>query len=204
MVIRILTAMLCFLSVSMASETIAISPIEAKGLLEHEIAALTDVLRSELSKIDEYDVLERGQMADILKEQGFQESGACSDASCVIEIGQLLAVKYMVMGRIGKVGETYTLSIRLVDIGTGKIVKDIVEKQKGEIDDLLGEAIPLAVQKLAFNNDEVVPKTKRKKAPLIAGVTGAVVAAGAVAAIIIVSGKDDTPANETVEVGLEW
>lgn len=204
MIIRTLAALFCLLSISLATEPIAISPIEAKGLLEHEIAALTDVLRSELSNIGEYNVLERGQMADILKEQGFQESGACSDASCAIEIGQLLAVKYMILGRIGKVGETYTLNIRLVDVGTGKIVKDIIEKQKGKIDNLLEESIPLAVKRLSSSNEEEITEEKRKKGPIIAGLAGGVVAAGAVAAIIIVSSKDDTPENKTVEVGLEW
>lgn len=59
-------------------------------------------------------------MQDILKEQGFQQSGCVSDA-CIVEVGQLLGVRYMVAGSIGKLGRTYTMSIRLIDVQTGEI-----------------------------------------------------------------------------------
>lgn len=205
MIIRIVMVVVCLLSATFAAEPIALSPMEANGLQGHEIAALTDVLRSELSKTGEYDVMERNQVDEILKEQGFQASGACSDASCAIEMGQLLAVNYMVLSRIGKVGATYTLSIRLVDVETSKIVKDIVETAKGKIDVMVEETIPMAVKRLVSSKPANKEKEGRKKGPIIAGVAGGIAAVGAVTAIVILtSAEEDVPANETVEVGIEW
>jgi curli biogenesis system outer membrane secretion channel CsgG len=68
------------------------------GVTENEALSLTDALRSELGKSGKYQVMERSQMDDILKEQGFQQSGACDEASCAIEIGKILAVNFIGVG----------------------------------------------------------------------------------------------------------
>ena len=40
-------------------------------------------------------VIERTEMDNILREQGFQKSGACDDENCLVEVGQLLGVNRM-------------------------------------------------------------------------------------------------------------
>ena len=42
-------------------------------------------------------------MEDILKEQGFQQTGCTSD-ECVVEVGKIIGVQQMVGGSISKVG----------------------------------------------------------------------------------------------------
>ena len=61
----------------------------------------------------------------------------CNSAECAVQIGQLLGVQAMIAGDIGKVGQTYTLDLRMVDVSTGKIIKTHNEDYKGEIDGLL-------------------------------------------------------------------
>lgn len=192
--------LLFFQSVSFATKSIAISDIIALGFNESEIAALTDVLRSELSKTGKFEVMERSQVETILKEQGFQQSGACNTTDCAIEIGQLLAVNFMIISRIGKIGDTYTLSIKLVNIETGKIEKDIIEKQKGNLNDLLDESIPLATQKLSGTKNQ---KTSKRKGGIIVGVTLTLTTAITIPVILYLSqNNNDNP--ETAEVNIEW
>lgn len=183
------------LSVS-AADLVAVNNLKATGVTENEALSLTDALRSELGKSGKYQVMERSQMNDILKEQGFQQSGACDEASCAIEIGKMLAVNYMVMGNIGMVGKTYTLSVRFVEVGTGKILKDYTEYHKGSTDDLLTSVIPMLAQKIAGTYQ---PK-KNHAALWVAG--GVVVAAVIAVPAILLSRKPtgSTPASSDVTV----
>ena len=54
-------------------------------------------------------------MGEVLKEQGFQQS-CCTSNECVVEVGQLLGVQQMISGSIGKVGDIFTVSVRIIDI----------------------------------------------------------------------------------------
>lgn len=161
-----LTIILFLFGLSYGQITIAVTQLSSKGLDEQEAHSLTDALRSELGKNDEFHVIERTSMEEILKEQGFQQSGACSEASCAITIGQLLAVKYMVLGNVGKVGKTYTMNVRIVDVGTGSILRDITEYHRGEVDGLLTELLPvivknLSLKKTAANENEAKRNTRK-------------------------------------------
>lgn len=177
------------------SEPIAVNELNHSGISRNEAIALSDALRTEIGKTDKYEVMERAQMESVLIEQGFQQSGAC-DASCAIEIGQLLAVKYIVLGNIGKVGKTYTLNIRLVDVRTGKIIKDITENYKGSLDNLLTKTVPLAAKKLTGTY-------KSNKGLLIGSISAVIVAGVAIPAAILFL-KDDEPEISTTGVKIIW
>ena len=75
--------------------TIAVLDFEGKGIPKSETSILTDRLRNEVFKTGVFVVLERGQMDDVLKEQGFQQTG-CISSECAIAVGRLLGVQQMV------------------------------------------------------------------------------------------------------------
>ena len=56
-------------------------------------------------------------MKDLLEEQRFQITG-CVEQACAVEIGRLLGARKMVIGSVGKVGDTFTVSLRMVDVET--------------------------------------------------------------------------------------
>jgi TolB-like protein len=118
---------------------IAVSDLAGQGVDASSAAVITDRLRSELFNTGTVSVLERSQMQDILKEQGFQQAGCTSD-QCAVETGQMLGVKYMVVGSIGLVGHTYTIACRLIDVSTGKMVATANVDCKCEIDDILSRS----------------------------------------------------------------
>jgi len=60
------------MSFGITQTTIAVIDFEARNISIGEVATLTDRFRDELTKTNQYTVIERGKMDDVLKEQGFQ------------------------------------------------------------------------------------------------------------------------------------
>jgi len=127
--------------------TIAVLQFDARGISANEVATLTDRFRDELIKSDGYIVIARGDMEEILSEQGFQQSGCVSD-ECVVEVGQLIGVQQMVGGSIGKVGNVFTLSVRIIDVESGTILNVTNYDHFGDIGGLLTVGMRNAVQQL--------------------------------------------------------
>ncbi|MBI5117118.1 SUMF1/EgtB/PvdO family nonheme iron enzyme [Candidatus Poribacteria bacterium] len=98
--------------------------------------ALSDVLRSELFLTGKFAVIERSDMDRTLQQRRFQQA-ECVSTECVVEAGRILGVEKMVSGTIGKVGVTYTINLRLIDVGTGNVERMAKETCRCEIDDLI-------------------------------------------------------------------
>ena len=130
----------CFSTLAFAQprESFAVLDLEGRGISTIEAQTLTDRMRSELVKTGAVTVVERGQMQQILGEQDFQLTGCTSD-ECAVEIGQMLGVTKMVAGSIGKIGSTYTVDLRNIDVATGAILTTMTRNYRGEIDGLLTE-----------------------------------------------------------------
>jgi TolB-like protein len=92
-----------------------------KNVPEEYQITLSNRLRQELINTGRFTVIERGRMQDILAEQGLQLSGCTSD-ECVIEAGRLLGVEQMVAGSVGRVGNTYSVILRRIDVESGQIL----------------------------------------------------------------------------------
>ncbi len=125
------------------AQSLAILDLEARGISTIEAVSLTDRLRSELVKTGGVTVVERGQMEQVLTEQDFQLAG-CTSNECAVEIGQLLGVTSMVAGSIGRVGSTYSIDIRTIDVQTSTITQSITRDYQGRIDGLLAEMVHVA------------------------------------------------------------
>lgn len=101
-----------------------------------ELITLSNRFRSILVKTNAFTVLERGKMSDILKEQNFVMSDNCNSSECAIQVGQLLGVEIMVAGDIGKLGNTYSVDLRIIDVSTGQILLSETRDHEGKIDGL--------------------------------------------------------------------
>jgi TolB-like protein len=195
--------------------TIAVTTLEGRGLAEGEAQTLTDALRNYLINTGSFRVMERGKMDIILKEQGFQASGACTDEACLVEMGQLLGVEFMITGSVGKVGGTYSVNIRMININTGEITRTTNKFYRGEIDGLLTKVIPLIAKEFAGTKKEpavakkqpapkqkpvakkeVKPAEKKGSNALVWIVVGGLVVGGGVVAYLLLtkdSGEEEEP-----------
>jgi len=130
-------------------ETLAILDFNVvSGISPKESVTLTNIFRSEMFKTGRFDVLERNDMESILKEQAFTLTGACNSAECAVEIGQLLSAEKMVIGDFGKVGETFSITIRLVNVSTAKMEMVLDERFKGDPETFL-EIVKKMAQQLS-------------------------------------------------------
>ena len=148
--------------------TASVLDIEDPLLHRNEVIALTERLIFLIEQTDQFVLLDRTATTKILQEQGFQQSG-CTSGECAVEVGQLLGVQKMISGKIGAVGKYYTISLRIVDVTTGKIEKSASHDLMGNVEDVLLTGLRDAVKMLTSNETvtEVVAKDpKVSKSPL--------------------------------------
>ena len=54
----------------------------------------------------------------------------CTSQECVVAVGEVLGVQYMVVGSVDKLGRTYLADIRMVDVETGEVINAVNETCK--------------------------------------------------------------------------
>ncbi len=128
--------------------TIAVNDFRAEGIMESDARIITDRLRIELLKTGIFKVLERSEMKAILMEQDFQRSD-CSSEECIIEVGQLLGVSHMIAGSIGKLGQLYTIQLRLIDVSTSEMVHTATSECRCPIEEVLSRTTKEIAAKIA-------------------------------------------------------
>ena len=115
--------------------SIAIIDFEGIGVSINEIRVLTQRLASEIISLNVYQLFERSKVDQVIKEYKFQNSG-CADAACAMEIGKLAGVEHMVIGTVSKIGNTYSVDSRMVDVESGKYVISAEYSTQNSIDDV--------------------------------------------------------------------
>lgn len=99
----------------------AVADLEAQNVSAGDAAVIADLLRTELVKSKQFNVVEKKNMDRLLSEQAFQQTG-CTTEDCAVKLGKLLNVQRMAMGSFGKLLENYYINIRVIDVETGRIV----------------------------------------------------------------------------------
>ncbi|UCH63606.1 MAG: DUF2380 domain-containing protein [Fidelibacterota bacterium] len=149
---RITSVSLCLmvllqLLVAQEKPTLAVLEFDGFGLSDPEIQTLTNRLRVNLTQLGGYRIIERGLMLQILQEQDFQMTGCTSD-ECAVEVGQLLGAQFMLAGSLGRVGSTWTIDMRIIDVETGAAIRSASYDTRGEIDQVLTEGLGAATRKI--------------------------------------------------------
>lgn len=163
---------------------VAVLPLSGRGLDSNNVGILEDGLAKSLLGTGKVRLLERSQMAGILQEQGFQESGTCEGSECAVKVGKLLGVERGVVGSIGRLGQSYVLTLRMIDIGTGEVLAASQRSSSGTLEQVLDETVPLAANDLLG-----VKRAASSKAWIWWTAGGATLAGGAGVAALLLSGK---------------
>ena len=72
-------------------------------------------LISELNKTEEFSIIEKNQMQEVLKEIAFQQSG-CTDTACEVKVGEMLAADKIVSGNIIKKDKKHIITIAIRNV----------------------------------------------------------------------------------------
>jgi hypothetical protein len=141
---------------------VAVMNLRGEGTVTDAVSILSDRLRNELFNTGRFIVMERGEMDNILKEQGFQQSGACDDKSCMVEAGQLLGVDKIIAGSIGQIGSKFLINLRIIDVRTGQMLDTYSGECLCPVEDLAG-AMKTAANSLGNKNTEPQITAEEKK-----------------------------------------
>jgi hypothetical protein len=189
--------MVCNVGLAQENFTIAVLDFEGFGISVSETQALTNRTRTLIFRSGKYQIVERGKMDEILKEQGFQQTG-CTTEECIVQVGQLLGVKFMLAGSIGLVGSTYTIDMRIIDVETSKIYKSASQDVYGKIDDVLatglGEVLNILLE------EPKVEKVAPAQVLIISEPAGAMVLINGERKGITPLRLDDIPPNQAMEL----
>ncbi len=114
---------------------VAVLDFEARDVEESESVIITDYIRGDMINSGYFKVLERSAINAILTEVNFQQTG-CTDAACAVELGKILAVRKMVVGRISKVKGKFYITARLVDVETSEVQASVSVEATETLDGL--------------------------------------------------------------------
>ena len=129
-------------------EHIAVLPFSSQGIEEKELIIIADSLRKELSKSNKYDVMERSVLEKKLKSEGIDNLNTCDELACALVYGEFLSLKYVIQGRLSKIENTYTFSLRFIDTKNEVIIDDFTEFFTGNFESLLKKIVPKLSKKI--------------------------------------------------------
>jgi hypothetical protein len=142
--------------------TVAIIDFESKAPGNPDLGQqLGDILTARLSIYDQFRLVERQKLQEILKEQQLNLSGMV-DSGQVVKVGKLLGARIMVFGRAFIVDRDLYLVAKVVGTETsqvkGVIAKGKTESNLSDIIDQLADKLADGLEKWAPN---LLPKTER-------------------------------------------
>jgi len=116
---------------------------------------LTSILVSEIDKFRKYEVYSQDNVRTLAGWTAERMSLGCTDTKCLTALGQMDIAK-LVSGRIGKIGNTYSISLNIFDTQNAKAEGAVSEFCRSE-DELIG-LVQQAVRRL-LGIREAVPSS---------------------------------------------
>ncbi len=83
---------------------------------------------------DRFVLIEREDMKLILAEEDLAATFSCDDTQCLVDYGHKLQAEKIIHGRINKIGESYIISMKAVDVGSAAIVALRTSRISGDLE----------------------------------------------------------------------
>lgn len=115
---------------------IAVLDLNAQGVSPVTAQVLSESLRTELYNSGRFRVMNREDVDKVLKEKEFERTVTTDSNAKIAEMGTALGVDKMVTGSIGKLGTTYSVTLRVVDVVSHENERIATERHRGTEDDL--------------------------------------------------------------------
>jgi dipeptidyl aminopeptidase/acylaminoacyl peptidase len=139
---------ICLLIVSAALAApklkIAFIGIEPSGVSESVASGVSISFRDALVNTHRFEVVERERLAALMEEQGLSLSG-CVTTECFVQVGQLAGAQKVIVGEAAQVGGSYIVSVRMVDVYSGRVEQSLSEVSRS-LEGLLTTANILAIK----------------------------------------------------------
>ncbi|MHC4061490.1 MAG: CsgG/HfaB family protein [Planctomycetota bacterium] len=144
--------------------TVAIMDFESKAPGNPDLGSqIGDILTARLSIYDQFRLVERRKLGELLKEHEMNLSGMV-DTSEAVKVGKLVGARIMIFGRAFPVDKDLYLVAKLVGTETSR-VKGVIAK--GNLESNLSEIMDQLVEKLVAGLEKWTPQLLPKKERLI-------------------------------------
>ncbi len=120
---------------------------DGAGVSKRVAAALTEAVAGALAKTG-VEVVTQQQLKALLDLEAQKQLAGCADDACMAQIGEALGVDALVTGTLAKVGRSYLVGLRSVDVKTGASHLADRRLKHGSIDDVL-DVLPAMVAELS-------------------------------------------------------
>jgi TolB-like protein len=123
-IFNICTSLLILLflaSITHARPRIAVLPFRAVSEYSNTARIIPELIATELFHEGAFDLFERIQIQEILKQQALHLSG-CTEVSCAVEVGRLLSVENVLIGTLDRTDNLFILNAKIIDVQSGKIL----------------------------------------------------------------------------------
>ena len=144
-------------------ERVAVLTFKSIGAPKEMGEAVAEILRTELVDVGGFELVERGQIEALLKEQKLQLQDVI-DEKTAVKIGRLSGAKLVVIGSIVKLGTTFTLNSHFIDVQTGitRIGKNIRGNSENEISNMCRQLAYVIAGRTYVEKRTPQPRTPRK------------------------------------------
>jgi hypothetical protein len=116
----------------------ALVPLTAQGgVSSNSIPIITDTLYAALLKSQWFRLVTREDMAKLLAEHKLQMSEICDSSTRAVEFGKIMNAEKMLIGTASKLGTTYQVVLKLVNVETGEIEKAGEAEASGNVNVLM-------------------------------------------------------------------
>ncbi|MGE5185565.1 MAG: PEGA domain-containing protein [Acidobacteriota bacterium] len=124
---------------------IAVWRFDALGIDPEIVQRLETLFRMELDRLDKQPLPNPRQIERTITDP--KERECVGEEKCLAAIGKRLGVDLVLSGTVGSLGDNYVLTIKAVDVATGKSQKINSDPLRGSPDDLI-EGVRVAAYKL--------------------------------------------------------
>ena len=101
--------------------TMAVLDLDNLGVEESLAASVMNLVVSRLANAPLVDLVERGDVQQVLDELQFQNTGITSPRDAA-EIGRLLNARHVLLGNVNQLGSSLTIALRLVETESGRVL----------------------------------------------------------------------------------
>lgn len=147
---------------------IAVWDLAAGNIPATHVQDLTAIMVSEITKLKKYEVYSQENVRTLAGWEAQKQQLGCTDTKCLTALGQMDIAK-LISGRVGKIGNTYSISLNLFDTRNARAENAVSEfcQSEDELIRLIQQTVLklLGVKEVASAPPAIAPVQPPRKAP---------------------------------------
>jgi len=146
-----------------AKPVIAVLDFQLSGVSAQESVIFVDSITSYIVETQRFRVIDRSQRKNLLSEIEFASSD-CTDEGCQLKIGRMLSANDILVGSLGKIGDRYLLTIRMLNVETGEALQSVTERYRS-LNDLIDNSQALTYKLVGVQDPQKPAPTATSAKP---------------------------------------